>query len=214
VGSINNGNPSLTNWGKLDLAAAFACLQKEYPNGQYHLVGHSAGGQLVGLMDNCHKLSSMFNFASSSGSLHYAKYPFRLKSAFYLKMFIPWSNMFFGQVNSQWVGMGEPLPKQVGKQWGKWCSGKGYVDVDLNSEIKEHHYDDLKLPTKWMYATDDDIANADTVKDMIRVYSKIESEVVALSPQELGFHDIGHMKFFSSRRKSLWPMALEWLKAH
>ncbi|NQX90726.1 MAG: alpha/beta hydrolase [Flavobacteriales bacterium] len=213
VGSINNGNPNLADWGRLDMTAVLEYLKSEFQGHQYHLIGHSAGGQLVGFMDNCHDLTSMFNFASSSGSLKYAEFPFRLKSAFYLTMFIPWSNLFFGQVNSQWVGMGEPLPKNVGKQWGKWCKGTGYVKVDLDTEIKEHHYYDLHLKSKWIYAQDDDIANSRTVQDMIRVYTKIESETVELNPKDLGMHDIGHMKFFSSKRKELWPMAVEWLES-
>ncbi|MEM9053259.1 MAG: alpha/beta fold hydrolase, partial [Bacteroidota bacterium] len=51
-GSLNKGNPSLTNWGKLDMPAVLEYLKIEVPNSDYHLIGHSAGGQLVGLMKN------------------------------------------------------------------------------------------------------------------------------------------------------------------
>ncbi|WP_435579084.1 alpha/beta hydrolase family protein [Gilvibacter sp.] len=212
--SLNGVNASLINWGKLDLSAALNTLKEQLPNTNYHLVGHSAGGQLVGLMDNAHDLSSMFNFGSSSGSLHYAKYPFKLMSAFFLNFYIPTSNLLFGHTKSQWVGMGEPLPKLVGKQWSQWCNGKGYVKVALDREDLNHHYDSLELNSIWVHASDDDIANLDTVKDMIRVYSKIESKIHTLNPQELGFKDIGHMKFFSKRRKVLWDLATDWFNQH
>jgi predicted alpha/beta hydrolase len=60
--SINSSNASLTNWGKLDMTAVLEYLKSEFPNTDYHLIGHSAGGQLVGLMKNAKELKSMFNF--------------------------------------------------------------------------------------------------------------------------------------------------------
>ncbi|ALM22075.1 alpha/beta hydrolase [Nonlabens sp. MIC269] len=209
--SINSSNASLTNWGKLDMTAALECLKSEIPNSEYHLIGHSAGGQLVGLMKNAKEIKSMFNFGSSSGSLEYTKYPFKLKSFFWLNFYIPLSNLIFGHTKSQWVGMGEPLPKNVGKEFTKWCNGKGYVKVDLDTKIKEHLYNELSFNTLWVHAKDDEIANYENVKDMIRVHPNIKSTILTLSPKEYGFKDIGHMKFFSKRKKELWDLTIKWL---
>ena len=209
--SINSSNASLTNWGKLDMTAALEYLKSEIPNTDYHLIGHSAGGQLVGLMKNAKEIKSMFNFASSSGSIHYSKYPFKIKSFFFLSLFIPINNLIFGHTKSQWAGMGEPLPKNVAKEWTKWCNGKGYVKVDLDTKIKEHLYNELSFNTLWVHAKDDEIANYENVKDMIRVHPNIKSTILTLSPKEYGFKDIGHMKFFSKRKKELWSLATKWL---
>ena len=209
--SINSSNASLTNWGKLDMTAALEYLKSEIPNTEYHLIGHSAGGQLVGLMKNAKEIKSIFNFGSSSGSLQYSKYPFKLKSSFWLNFYIPLSNLIFGHTKSQWVGMGEPLPKNVGKEWTKWCNGKGYVKVDLDTKIKEHLYNELSFNTLWVHAKDDEIANYENVKDMIRVHPNIKSTILTLSPKEYGFKDIGHMKFFRKGKKELWSLATKWL---
>lgn len=209
--SLNHGNPSLTNWGVLDMTAVLEFLKTRFPNKDYHLVGHSAGGQLVGLMKNAQDLKSMFNFGSSSGSIKYARYPFKLKSAFFLRVFIPLCNLLFGHTKSQWVGMGEPLPKQVGKEWSKWCSGTGYVKVDLDTKIKTHLYNTLAFNSLWVHAQDDEIANYNNVKDMIRVFPNIKADIITLSPNAYGFKTIGHMKFFSRQKKALWPIALDWL---
>lgn len=209
--SLNKVNASLSNWGILDMTAVLDYLKEHFPNIDYHVIGHSAGGQLVGLMKNALELKSMFNFGSSSGSLKYAKYPFKLKSTFWLNVYIPLSNLLFGHAKSQWVGMGEPLPKQVGKEWSKWCSGTGYVKVDLDKNLKTHLYDTLEFNSMWVHAEDDPIANAETVKDMVRVYSKINADVLTLRPEDYGFTEIGHMKFFSKKRKVLWQLAIDWL---
>lgn len=211
--SINEINASLVNWGKLDMTAVLNALKEEFPNTLYHLIGHSAGGQLVGLMKNSNELQSMFNYASSSGSLNYTKYPFKFKSIFFLNCFIPISNLLFGQTNSQWIGMGEPLPKLVSSQWRNWCNGKGYVAEEFGKSIKNHLYDKLTLPSLWVHSIDDDIANIENVKDMIRVYSQSKSEIITLDPKEFGYKEIGHMKFFSPKRMKVWEIALDWLNA-
>lgn len=209
--NLNRVDATLVNWGKLDMTAALETLKENAPDLPYHLIGHSAGGQLVGLMDNAHEIQSMFNFASSSGSLRNMSYPFKLGAWFFLNIYIPFNNLLFGQTNSQWVGMGEPLPKKVASQWSKWCNGSGYIHTELNKTIKAHHYNELSFPSLWLHATDDGIANLKNVEDMVRVFPALKTDIVTLVPAELGFKDIGHMKFFSSKRKVLWKYALDWL---
>lgn len=211
-GPINQSTASLIKWGQLDMPAVLERLKYHFPGTFYHLVGHSAGGQMVGLMDNAGDLSSLFNVACSSGSIRNMDYPFWFSAMFFMNGFIPASNFLFGHTKSQWVGMGEPLPKQVAAQWREWCNGTGYVEVALGKTVQDHHFDDLNIPSRWLYATDDDIANLKNVKDMIRVYSRITSEIIPLDPVEYGYKDIGHMKFFSSKRKLLWKYALDWFQ--
>ncbi len=154
----------------------------------------------------------MVNFGSSSGSLKNSSPSFKWKSSFFLNVYIPVSNFIFGHTKSQWVGMGEPLPKLVAAEWSKWCNGEGYVKVDLdNQTIKEHFYDALTFNSLWLHASDDEIANYANVKDMIRVYSKANAKIITIEPSEYGYKEIGHMKFFSSKRKELWKYALDWL---
>lgn len=209
--NINGTNASLVNWGKLDMSAVLEALKNRFPKTDYHLVGHSAGGQLVGLMKNAHQLKSMFNVGSSSGSIKHARYPFKLKSFFWVNIYIPLSNLLFGHTKAQWVGMGEPLPKAVSAQWRKWCNGEGYVEMELGKTIHKHAYDTLRLPSLWVHATDDEIANPESTRDMVRVYTKIKAEILALDPNQHGYEKIGHMKFFSSKKKKLWQYALDWL---
>lgn len=212
--SINNTDASLINWGRLDMTAVFEQLKTTFPKQSYHLIGHSAGGQLVGLMDNATEIKSMFNFAASSGSLRNMTYPFKLSASFFLNVFIPINNLLFGQTNSQWVGMGEPLPKRVAYQWKKWCNGKGYVETDFGKAIHRHLYDQLQFPSIWTYAKDDGIANHKNVQDMARIYSQSKVQIVSIEFEKFGINQLGHMGFFRSKNQQLWKYALNWLEKH
>lgn len=210
-GDINSVDASLIHWGTLDMSAVFRELKSRFSNQNYHLIGHSAGGQLVGLMDDGCEIKSMFNFASSSGSLHNMQYPFKLNAWFFLNIFIPFNHLFFGKTHSEWVGMGETLPRKVARQWQKWCNATGYVAADFGKDIQEHHYHQLCFPSLWLYATDDGIANDKNVQDMTRIYSCSQVSTMALNPKKLGKDAIGHMGFFRSKNQDLWFHAIEWL---
>lgn len=213
-GSIKRCNASLQCWGEQDLPAVFEQLKQSFPNTHYHLIGHSAGGQLIGLMPNANELSSIFNVACSSGSLKNMHPSYKFKAHFFMNFFIPVSNALFGHTKSQWVGMGEPLPKNVAKQWRAWCNGSGYVKTAFDKTIQKHWYDELTMPSLWVNASDDFIANNTNTDDMLSVFTKIPYSKLTLSAEEHNLREIGHMKFFSQKSKVLWAYALNWLMEH
>ncbi len=211
---LNNVGASLVNWGQLDMSAVLEKLKSLFPETKYHLVGHSAGGQLIGLMPNAESLSSIFNYACSSGSIRNWKQPFKTKGTFFMNFVIPVSNAIFGHTKSNWFGMGEPLPKLVAAQWSEWCNGVGYVETAFGKEVQDHLYHTLKTPSCWLYAPDDDIANEANVRDMARLHKQSKKRIVALLPSDYGFSSLGHMTFFSSKKKVLWSQTIDWLSQH
>ncbi|GAA6172575.1 alpha/beta fold hydrolase [Colwellia sp. KU-HH00111] len=214
VGNVKASDASLQCWGEKDMPAALEQLKKAFPNTHYHLIGHSAGGQLVGLMHNAMDFTSIFNFACSSGQLKNMSPLHAIKAHFFMNIFIPFSNGIFGHTKSQWFGMGEPLPKKVAQQWRAWCNGEGYVKSSFGKTIHNHLYDDLSVPSMWVNATDDFIAINANVKDMLTVFTQLNAETVTLSPKDYALDEIGHMKFFSRKSHVLWSYALNWLERY
>ncbi|MFW2178483.1 MULTISPECIES: alpha/beta fold hydrolase [unclassified Moraxella] len=213
-GDIAKSNASLISWGRYDMTAILDKLMQTFPNTSYHLIGHSAGGQLFGLMPNHDKLTSVFNVACSSGQIRNMAMPYRAKAMYFMDVFIPMSNLIFGYTKTSKVGMGEDLPKQVAKQWRDWCNGSGYIKTAFGKTVQTHYYDEVKLPTLWVNAPDDDIANDKNVADMIRVFPNIQATTKTLNPKDYGLKHIGHMKFFSRQNQVLWQQAVDWLEKH
>lgn len=213
-GNIKDCSASLVSWGQHDLTLAINALVESFPQTTYHLVGHSAGGQLIGLAENAQQLHSAFNIACSSGRLRNMKLSYRLKAHYFMNFYIPLNNTLFGYTHSDWVGMGEKLPLEVASQWRKWCNGQGYVKTAFGREVTSHRYNTLELPICWLNAADDDIANDANVDDMISVFTQSVATRKHLKPAEQNLSEIGHMKFFSRKSAKLWPLVTDWLAEH
>ena len=214
VGRVSESDASLQCWGEKDMPAVLEQMKTTFPNTKYHLIGHSAGGQLVGLMHNAKDFTSIFNFACSSGQLKNMNTAYAIKAHFFMNFFIPVSNKIFGHTKSQWLGMGEPLPKAVAQQWREWCNSEGYVKAAFGKTVHTHLYDELSTPSMWVNAVDDEIAINENVEDMLSVFTKIGAEKLTLSADDYALDEIGHMKFFSRKSQVLWVHALNWLEKH
>lgn len=206
---------SLISWGRHDMPAVLDALQDEFADATYHLIGHSAGGQLIGLMPNYSALASVFNVACSSGRIKNMSMLYKLKAMGFMDAFIPLANLTLGYTPSDKIGMGEPLPRGVSRQWREWCNGAGYIKTAFGKSIQTHFYDDITMPSLWLGFSDDDIANSKNMDDMIRVFTKMPVEKQFLDPKDFGLNSIGHMRYFSSRTNAkapqFWQMAVDWL---
>lgn len=208
-GSIVDSEADLVQWGRYDMFAVLEKLKELVPDVPYYLVGHSAGGQLIGLMENYSDLQAIFNVAASSGSLRNISGGFWWKARFFMSILIPLTNGLIGYTPSQWIGMGDPLPKGVARQWAEWCNGSCYVKMAFGKEIQTHWFDEIEAPIKWLFATDDPIANQQNVEEMSSVFPNAKSELLKLVPSKQGLKEIGHMKFFSRSSKTLWCLIPE-----
>ena len=212
---LSKCDASLISWGRHDMPAVLDALQDEFPNATYHLIGHSAGGQLIGLMPNYQAIASVFNVACSSGQIKNMDMPYKLKAIGFMDAFIPLTNLTFGYTPADKIGMGEPLPRSVARQWREWCNGAGYIETAFGKSIHTHFYDEIDMPALWLGFSDDEIANSKNIDDMIRVFSKMPVEKRFFEPEEFGLNSIGHMRYFSSKTNAkapqLWQMAVDWL---
>ena len=213
---LSKCDASLISWGRHDMPAVLDALQDEFSDATYHLIGHSAGGQLIGLMPNYKAIKSVFNVACSSGRIKNMTMPYRAKAMFFMDAFIPITNVALGYTPSDKMGMGEPLPRGVARQWREWCNGAGYIKTAFGKSIHTHFYDELRMPALWLGFSDDEIANSKNMDDMIRVFTKMPVEKHFLEPKDFGLNHIGHMRYFSSKTNAkapeLWQMAVDWLR--
>ncbi|MFQ5549310.1 MAG: alpha/beta fold hydrolase [Woeseia sp.] len=199
------------DWGELDMPAALDYLDREFPDLPIHLIGHSVGGQLIGLMPNHDRLDRIVTIAASSGYLNNTDARIRLAGAFLFRVYFPLATRLLGYVPARWIGWGENLPAGVAMQWAAWCSQPGYVLNSIGSDITTDFFDEIRNPILWLTATDDPIATPENIDDMLRLYENASITQRRIDPAEYGLKRIGHIDFFRSRNAELWPIVTDWL---
>ncbi|MCI0750369.1 MAG: alpha/beta fold hydrolase [Flammeovirgaceae bacterium] len=196
-------------WGQKDMAAVLDWLDDRFPSLPKFAVGHSAGGQQVGFMDNYHKFSKALAVSSSTGYWKYLASPYKYFTLFIWYGLEPIMNSTIGYLPASWFNLGEDLPKGVAKEWRAWCLNQNYYGDFLGKTIQQHYFHEVKMPTLFIYPEDDTIATDKSVEALRKFYSKAPTSVERLLLKDYHMKKIGHFGFFSrSSKERLWPKVI------
>jgi len=200
------------DWGQLDMPAGVDWLRQRCGSERVNLVGHSAGGQLVGLMPNHAALRRVVMVSSSTGYVGRIEFPTRVFAYFFLRLYLPLTASLLGYAPTKRIGMGENLPADVARQWARWCLRPGYVENGFGREIERHSYDEFEAPILSLYASDDRIASEANVRDLLRLFPKAPAETRRLDPASFDCEQMGHVGFFRSSARGAWPIVRAFLR--
>ncbi|MEL6484466.1 MAG: alpha/beta fold hydrolase, partial [Bacteroidota bacterium] len=196
-----------SDWGSIDLESVIQYTTAQYPNAKKIVLGHSIGGQLIGLAPSSKKLDKIILVAAQSG---YWKF---WKGMGKLKMWLNWHILFpvllntFGYLNSKKISGMENLPKNVANQWRNWGKHPDYILSD--NSITELYYDKIAMALTAFSIDDDDFAPLQAVQWMTRQYKNATIKSIHLVPQDFQVANIGHFGVFKERfRDTIWPLIL------
>ena len=205
-GAIKDSTASIADWGMLDIPAAIDTLLARTQAEKVIIIGHSAGGQLLGITPNYQKVAKVLAIAGSTGHVKDLKGKTKLLAPVMFNVVFPLSSLVKGYGATQFIGMGENLPKRVAKQWAEFCSKPGYVTNTIGKTIFEDYHANIQCPITALAATDDEIATRANVKDLLRLYPNAPTKFIELNPQQLGYKQIGHMLMFKKSHHKLWSI--------
>ena len=205
-GKLENSTATLAEWGQQDLVAALNWLLQHTGRDKAVLLGHSAGGQMMGLMPNHNRIERVVGVATSTGWFAGMRPAFRFKARLGLSCIVPLAIRVLGYAPNSKIGLGENLPSGVAKQWGQWCAAGGYATNAVHGRPELDFHAEIRIPFTSFYATDDDIATAATVADLMRTFPNAIRTTVVVEPAQVGLKSIGHLDWFRKSHQILWPM--------
>jgi predicted alpha/beta hydrolase len=203
---------SMREWGEKDLAGVIAWASERHRAARLFVVGHSAGGYLVGLAANNDRLTALVAVASQSGywKLWDAPRKYLMASLWYVTM--PVLTGACSYFPARRLGLGEDLPSGVALEWARWGRHPQFI-VDRYGQPIREHFRKFRAPILAYSFDDDPYAPRRAVDALLTFYESAPRQRRHLTPRDLGVSAIGHFGFFKETfRPSLWLEAVEWLR--
>jgi predicted alpha/beta hydrolase len=208
--SLKGFSASMTDWAAQDVAGAVAWMRERYklPLGY---VGHSFGGQSLGLIPNNTEVSRALMVAAQAGSWRLMTPPENYRIYALMKVLGPALTRAVGYAPGR-IGLGLDLPKGVFLEWADWVTNDRYFfdDSKLRALVNFPRY---RGALRALCFSDDPWATRPAVDLLCSAFTSIKPDIDTIRPIEIGAAKIGHFGFFRpEHRDTLWRGAAEWLQ--
>ncbi len=203
---------SMSDWAALDVTAAVAWMRERYQHLPLNYVGHSFGGQALGLLPNNKEVARALLVAAQAGYWKLMAVPERYRVYVLLNFVGTPLTRLLGYAPG-WGGLGEDLPKGVFEQWVRWVMSERYLfqDPDLPGLSNFAEYEGA---LRSLCLSDDPWATRPAIELLCSGFTATTPEILTITPADAGVTGIGHLGFFRpEHRDTLWRGAAEWLEA-
>lgn len=202
---------SIVDWARQDCAAVIDRVRSDVPNVPLHWIGHSLGGQLIGLIPNRDRIDRVVTVATGTG--YWLENTWRTKSMVWWLWFflVPLALRTAGYFPGKRLRKVGDLPFGVMQQWRRWCLNREYV-VGAEGDAVRADYASVRTPMLSLSFTDDEMMSAKGIKSLHGLYANAPVEYRRIAPREIGVRHIGHFGFFRPQfEQTLWPLVPQWL---
>lgn len=204
---------TMEQWGGVDQASMLDHLARLAPGAARAVIGHSFGGQVLGLADNIADVRASVLICSQTGHWrHWPRGRRRLRMFALWWLLIPGFTALTGRFPGSWIGTAN-LPASIALSWARWGRSRHYVCDGEGKPLRPYN-DKVAFPVRWLSFTDDTAAPFGAVEALRSYYPNAAVERLHLSPADIGVPAVGHFGFFrkSMPRKS-WDEIASWLGA-
>lgn len=205
--SLRGFEARMRDWALLDMTAMIEWITSELAPGRLFVVGHSFGGQSVGMLENAHRVDAVVAVSAQSGywGVQGGREP--LKVRIIVTILIPLLARLFGYFPWSRFARGEDLPKGVALEWAAWCRNRNYLLDDQTLPLER--YKTFAAPILACSIEDDDWGTSRAVDEMMRAYENVTRR--HLRPSDYGLSRLQHMGYFREGSERLWQEAIAWL---
>ena len=209
-GGLRGFKADLFDWAS-DYQTAIDHAHAALPGQPLYLLGHSLGAQLPGLLDHPHKVSGLLSVAAGSGYWRENAPPLKRVVPYFWFILVPLATRLFGYFPGRKLRKVGDLPARVILQWRKWCLNARY-SVGAEGEGVRQRYANVRFPVTAISIADDELMTLRGTHSLVGLYENARSEVVRVTPADLGVRRLGHFGPFRREHESqLWPRLAGWL---
>jgi predicted alpha/beta hydrolase len=201
----------MADWGTRDFASMIDFARQQLRTSNVAVVGHSAGGQIIGLADNNAHINAVLLVAAGSGYWKLWSGFARARMALYMYVLLPALVDLLGYVPR--AVLGTDIPGAVVSEWTRWCRTEDYL---LGGEGDAHRpgFQRVRAPLLALSFSDDFYAPPAAVDWLADQYSAANVTRRHIVPRDIGARRVDHFAFFRpDAKETLWHYAATWLAA-
>ena len=208
--SLKGFEARMRDWAALDAAAAIDHVRGVWPASPLCVVGHSFGGQTLGLVPNNTEVTRALFVAAQAGYWRMFSAPEKYRVYAMMRLIGSPIAHAMGYVPGK-LGIGEDLPRDVFLEWTDWVTRRRYFFDDQSLEALAN-FPNYRGALRAICLTDDPWATAAAVNLLCAGYTGTTPERTDINPRDVGAAKIGHFGFFRpEHRDTLWRDAADWL---
>lgn len=194
----------MRDWAELDLTGMIDWASNRFPALPLLIVGHSFGGQALGLAKGGERITAAVTVAAQSGYWGHWPSPIKYWYALLWHILMPGLTRLVGFFPAAALRLGEDLPRGVALEWSRWCRTPGYLDDWSGHRL-------LRAPLYSLGFTDDPLAPAGAILALHDHYGSTSQTRRMVSPGDAGLRHIGHFGFFRPEAEKLWNDVADWM---
>ena len=200
-GNMSTNQILMQHWGQLDLEAAIQFIQSQYQPKKISYLGHSAGGQIIGLAPSSHTFDKIIIAASGVGAwrLWPGVQKYALAAIWYLVFPVVMAFQFGDFFKSRFLGP-IPVPKTAVKQWLTWARSRDYLFTPEHG-LELSGYKRIDADILGITISDDWYAPKEARDGLLKHYPNANKEVLNISPKSLERKSIGHFGLFKKKQE-------------
>ncbi len=209
--SIKKIKTNVAHWGKVDLDSVIKYAKNNYSDANLIVVGHSIGGQLIGLAQSSLEVDKILLIATQSGYWKLWKGNNRLKMWANWYLLFPILTNLFSYMPSKKISGMENLPKNVAKQWSSWGRKSNYLFDEFKGN--DLFFNEIQCSILAISIENDFYAPKEAVDWFVNKFKKANIKRVHIIPSNYNSKNIGHFGMFRENfSNTLWPSILEFIK--
>jgi predicted alpha/beta hydrolase len=200
---------SFTTWGQMDFTAVTKYVKEKLPNHKILVMGHSIGGTIIGMSENCSSIDGIINIgAQTSYYKDWDKHKYKLY--FLWHVIFPLITNIYGYFPGKKLKLLEDIPKGVIKQWNSRKKNPSMVN-QLEKNGHKVFYNLFRGKLLTLAIEDDVIGTKKAIKRVYNLFTSADREIEFIKPKDVGVSEIGHFGFFSRKfENTLWKKSIEW----
>jgi predicted alpha/beta hydrolase len=187
------------DWARLDCAAMIDALPRPL-----YWIGHSLGGQILGLVPNKEAVTKAVTVATGSGYWRENSPQIRAMAWWLWFVVTPPVLALWGYFPGKALRKVGDLPKGVMAQWRRWCLDPQYA-VGAEGDAVRAEYAAVRSPIVSISFSDDEMMSARNTESIHSFYTGAPRTLKRIEPRDIGVARIGHFGFFRAAfESSLW----------